>query len=75
MSDAPFTVFVCGRGRDAVRCRCGRWAETRCAFPLKGAKQGKTCDVPLCARCQQGGLCAPHRRRVDMAYTEPEPKR
>lgn len=34
-----------------MRCVCDRRASKLCDFPLKGKKQGKTCDRPLCQRC------------------------
>jgi hypothetical protein len=61
------TAIVC-RSRTTKRCKsCGKAAERECDFPLSGAKQGQTCNAPLCARCASRplpdtDLCPPHAR-------------
>ena len=45
-------VIVCSERRRAKRCSvCGRPGDLLCDYPLRGAKAGKTCDRPLCAKC------------------------
>ena len=47
---APISVFVCSRGRH-TSCGvagCTSKSTKLCDFPLMGAKEGKTCDKPLC---------------------------
>jgi hypothetical protein len=44
--------WACTRGQRAKPCRqCGRPSTKLCDYPLRGAKAGKTCDVPMCSRC------------------------
>lgn len=42
--------IACSR-ESVKRCKCGRRADLLCDYALRGKKAGKTCDVPLCARC------------------------
>lgn len=45
-------AIACTRGRRPIICvHCGRPGNRLCDFPLTGAKAGKTCDRPLCAKC------------------------
>lgn len=46
-------VIVCSRGRSRKQCKhCRRRPATKlCDFPLRGRKQGKTCDMGLCETC------------------------
>ena len=45
------SVFICTRGSARKRCKCGRFADRPCTFPLKGRKAGQTCGQPLCSHC------------------------
>lgn len=49
----PTVTFICSRGRRSKPkpCACGAPSAFLCDGP-KGAKGGKTCDAPLCARCR-----------------------
>ena len=42
--------IACSRG-PVKSCKCGRRSTKLCDYPLRGKKQGKTCDAPLCDRC------------------------
>ena len=43
---------MCGRSeRPKPCCICGRAGGKLCDYPLRGEKEGKTCDRSLCARC------------------------
>ena len=44
------TAIVCSKG-DRRSCKCGRRSTKLCDYPLRGKKQGRTCDAPLCDRC------------------------
>jgi len=67
--------FVCTRGgSQKQRCSCGRVADYLCDFPLRGKKEGQTCDKPLCVKCAklikmtaQGGIhyCPAHQRMAE----------
>lgn len=44
------TAFVC-RSRGSKTCRyCGAASVALCDWSLTGVKQGKTCDIPMCAK-------------------------
>ena len=43
--------LVEGRKPYAIKCKCGADAFALCDFQLGGAKEGKTCDMPLCEGC------------------------
>lgn len=45
------TLIACSRGSSLPPCSCGARAEYLCDYPLKGSKEGQTCDRPLCRRC------------------------
>jgi hypothetical protein len=47
------TAIACSRGRRPAKpcCSCGRVSSLLCDYPLRGEKQGKTCDRALCAKC------------------------
>jgi hypothetical protein len=62
-------AIVCSRGQRAKRCsNCESDATRLCDAPLRGRKEGKTCDAPLCERCAtrlkgvDGDLCPAHAR-------------
>ena len=46
----PVTMIVCSRGVVAQRCVVCRtqYDLKLCDFPLRGEKQGQTCDRPVC---------------------------
>jgi hypothetical protein len=48
-----FGAIVCTRGRARTKpcAYCGNPGTQLCDFPLKGPKEGKTCDEPMCTRC------------------------
>ena len=67
--------FACSRGSSRPRCKCGRPSRYLCDFPLKGRKEGQTCDAPLCDSCAklikktaQGSVhyCPAHQRMSEM---------
>ncbi len=62
------TVILCYRGHRRKNCACCPSLATHlCDFKLKGAKSGKTCDMPLCSRHsvsvgKDRDLCPAHDR-------------
>lgn len=44
-------TIVCGRVQPGRRCKCGTPTRLLCDFPLGGAKEGQTCDKPVCSNC------------------------
>jgi len=46
--------IVCSRGRakrkECCVAGCFDWGEYLCDYPLKGHKEGQTCDRPLCRK-------------------------
>lgn len=45
-------LFMCSRGKRHKKCAdCGRPATLLCDYKLRGKKEGKTCDRPLCRAC------------------------
>lgn len=57
-------TFICSRGADIPRCRCGYKATHRCDFALRGRKAGEVCGASLCKRCRHqtpiGDMCRVH---------------
>ncbi len=45
------TAIVCSRTTRKSCKYCGKAANKLCDYPLRGAKAGKTCDVPMCPTC------------------------
>jgi hypothetical protein len=46
------TGFICTPRERSKPCKyCGRPSSKLCDYPLRGAKAGKTCDIPMCDRC------------------------
>ena len=42
-------AIICTRGERRKKCRdCGKPCTKLCDFKLSGAKEGKTCDRPMC---------------------------
>lgn len=68
--DLPITVIVCRRGRRrAAPCSvCSEPHTKLCDFPLKGSKEGQTCDAKLCdthaSRSGPPDYCPAHARFV-----------
>lgn len=67
-------MFVCTNERPAPLCPCGSGERGTklCDFPLRGKKQGKTCDKRMCERCAANvgpdrDLCQAHHRLVRQA--------
>jgi hypothetical protein len=45
-------AVICTRGQRAKSCKgCAGRADLLCDYPLRGKKEGKTCDAPICKRC------------------------
>lgn len=45
-------AIICTKGQRAKPCKyCGRPHEKLCDYKLTGARAGKTCDIPMCAKC------------------------
>jgi len=45
-------AIICSRRSAPKRCEfCGRPGGKLCDYKLTGAKEGKTCDRSLCAKC------------------------
>lgn len=60
-------TLVCIRGERLNRCKCGRGATKRCAYPTMVAGVPGTCVAHVCDRCASGPertLCPPHGRYV-----------
>ena len=70
--------FVCTRGERKKVCgQCHRREATQlCDYSLRGAKEGKTCDAPLCVGCavKQPGkdtdYCPAHARATKAKESE-----
>jgi hypothetical protein len=68
------TAIICGSRQPRRRCKaCGHGADRECDFPLSGAKEGQTCDVPICPRCTSRplpdtDLCPAHQRYLGMMH-------
>lgn len=43
-------IIACSRG-PKKRCKCGKPATLLCDYPLRGKKEGKTCNAPMCRSC------------------------
>jgi len=80
-------AIVCTRGRAQHRCRyCGVVADRQCDWPLRGAKDGRTCSAYVCSRCAPDcgtangdsvNYCPPHARMhaaKPAAASMPEPE-
>jgi hypothetical protein len=63
-------AFACTRGPVRKhRCSCGAVATKQCDAPLRGKKQGQTCDKYLCDGCAVAigpeiDLCPAHARET-----------
>lgn len=77
----PFQIgeargFICTRGNRAKPCKyCGRPHTKLCDYPLRGAKAGKTCDIPMCDRCAthvepDTDYCRAHAEEESLLATE-----
>lgn len=69
--NGTITGIICTRG-PKPRCQCceRNVATLLCDFPLKGAKEGKTCDRRMCDRCAQNAgpdtdYCPAHARLLN----------
>ena len=69
-------AIVCGRGQHSKPCDiCHRPGGKLCDYPLRGAKQSKTCDRSLCAACAvhvepDTDYCPSHARMVEAEELE-----
>lgn len=61
-------AIACSRGQRAKPCKfCGSAGTQLCDYPLRGKKEGQTCDARMCMRCafELGPdlqYCPPHGR-------------
>ena len=69
LRDGDATVFICSRVplRHRKCASCGAPATRQCDAPLRGSKEGKTCDRHLCDGCATRigpdvDLCPAHAR-------------
>lgn len=52
ITDKAVTYFSCKRSLSIPLCRCGKNKSTsKCEYPLRGSKEGQTCDRLLCELC------------------------
>ena len=74
--DGKLAMVVCSRSSPRKRCaQCGAPATKLCDFPLAGAKAGRTCDKPLCAKCatEVDVTALPERHQLEFDARHPNP--